>query len=496
MGPVKDKLGVEQGGCNSDRLYKLANNKELIVTQQSGLGLQLGDVHVASVGQADDVALLSDDLHKLQCILQLAMDYAREYHIEMVPEKTKLLCYTPSGRELDTYYWKVVSPITMDGIRISFSDEAEHVGILRSTQAGNSANLLARESAHTRAVHSVLPAGMARGHYGNPAAALKVEKLYGVPVLLSGLGALVLSKPEEDSLDQHYKVSLESFQRLYKATPAPVVHFLAGSLPASALLHLRHLSILGMISRLGPNNILHKVASQTLTSPEKYKHSWFLKVKDICEQYCLPDPLVILSHPPSSNSYKLTTKQKVLDFWNLKFRAAAQSLDSLHMFKAEYMSLCQPHPIWTTAGSSPFEVKKATVQARMLSGRYRTCWLRRHWSGDQTGHCRVPGCTDQPGTLQHLATGECSGLTGALTRSVALWKSFLQQNPILFPVVKQYSLSNSFLSFLIDPTTKPEVISLTQINGKQISEKLCYMTRTWLFYMHKERLKLLGLWTN
>ena len=364
MGPVKDRLGVEQGGCNSDRLYKLANNKELIVTQQSGLGLQLGDVHVASVGQADDVALLSDDIHKLQCILQLAMDYANEYHIEMVPEKTKLLCYTPRGRDLDTYYWKVVSPIAMDGTKISFSDEAEHVGILRSTKAGNSANLIARESAHTKAVHAVLPAGMARGHYGNPAAAIKVEKLYGVPVLLSGLGALVMSKTEEDSLDQHFKSSLERFQRLYKATPAPVVHFLAGSLPASALLHLRQLSLLGMISRLGHSNILHRVAIQALSTPENYKNSWFLKVKDICYQYCLPDPLTILSSPPSHNSYKNTTKQKVLDFWNSKFRAAVNSLDSLSMFKADYMSLSQPHPIWSTAGSSPFEVKKATVQSK------------------------------------------------------------------------------------------------------------------------------------
>jgi hypothetical protein len=212
MGPVKDRLGVEQGGINSDRLYKLANNKELIVTQQSDLGLHLGEVHCASVGQADDVALLIDDIHKLQCILQQAIDYANEYHIEMVPEKTKLLCYTPRGQALDTYYWRVVSPITMDGLRISFSEEAEHVGILRSTQAGNMANLLSRESAHTKAVHAVLPAGLARDHLGNPAAALKVEQLYGVPVLLSGLGALVMSKTEEDSLDQHFKASLESFQ--------------------------------------------------------------------------------------------------------------------------------------------------------------------------------------------------------------------------------------------------------------------------------------------
>ena len=83
MGPVRDRLGVEQGGCNSDRLYKLANNKELIITQLSGLGLHLRDVHCASVGQSDDVALLSDNIHHLQCILQLAVDYAIECHNEI-----------------------------------------------------------------------------------------------------------------------------------------------------------------------------------------------------------------------------------------------------------------------------------------------------------------------------------------------------------------------------------------------------------------------------
>ena len=170
MGPIADLLGVEQGGCNSGELYKLANNKELTVTQQSGLSLKLGEVHVASVGQADDVCLLSDDLHKLICIVQLAMDYATEYHIEMVPEKTKLLCYSPKSYQDTTYYWKAVAPLIMDGTRICFSNEAEHVGNVRSTQTGNMTNIVARMSAHTKAVAAVLPAGLARDHCGNPAA--------------------------------------------------------------------------------------------------------------------------------------------------------------------------------------------------------------------------------------------------------------------------------------------------------------------------------------
>ena len=93
--------------------------------------------------------------------------------------------------------------------------------------------------------------------------------------------------------------------------------------------------------------------------------SWFLKVKEICLKYHLPEPLSVLSHPPSATSFKQTTKQKVLHFWNSKLRVDARRLDSLDMFRPDFMSLCQPHPIWTSAGSSPFEVRKATVQARM-----------------------------------------------------------------------------------------------------------------------------------
>ena len=78
MGPIQDLLGVEQGGINSDRLYKLANNEELEVTQASNLGLVMGSVHVASIGQADDIALLSDNVHSLQCLVHLVMEYDKK----------------------------------------------------------------------------------------------------------------------------------------------------------------------------------------------------------------------------------------------------------------------------------------------------------------------------------------------------------------------------------------------------------------------------------
>ena len=58
-------------------------------------------------------------------------------------------------------------------------------------------------------------------------------------------------------------------------------------------------------------------------------------------------------------------------WWQKKLRVEAAPLSSLSMFKTNFMSLSRTHPIWTSAGVSPYEVEKATIQARMLSGRYR-----------------------------------------------------------------------------------------------------------------------------
>ena len=72
MGSIHDQRGVEQGGISSGDQFQLVNAEELITTNNSGLGLNMGGISLASLGVADDVALLSPSPHGLQGLLNLS----------------------------------------------------------------------------------------------------------------------------------------------------------------------------------------------------------------------------------------------------------------------------------------------------------------------------------------------------------------------------------------------------------------------------------------
>ena len=146
-------------------------------------------------------------LTKVSGLLHLTNEYCKQFHVELVPSKTKLLAFTPPNHQMDIYLQQLTSPVSLGGHEIEFCTSAEHVGILRSPE-GNMPNILSRLSAHTRAIMSVLPIGMACSHRGNPAASLSIEKLYGTPVLLSGLPSLVLSDSELSVVHHHHKLTL------------------------------------------------------------------------------------------------------------------------------------------------------------------------------------------------------------------------------------------------------------------------------------------------
>ena len=158
------------------------------------------------------------------------------------------------------------------------------------------------------------------------------------------------------------------------------------------------------------------------------------------------------------------------------------------------MSLTSPSPLLTSCGSNAFEVKKMTVQIRMLSGRYRTDWFRRHWTGE-TGSCCLPSCDSTKGDLPHLLSGACPALAQTLARALLYWQKVLSALPHLLPPVQAALIASpeAFTTFLLDPSTDPGVIALVQLHGAGVLGTYFRLSRSWVWAAHRRRLLLLGL---
>ena len=204
-----------------------------------------------------------------------------------------------------------------------------------------------------------------------------------------------------------------------------------------------------------------------------------------------------LYNPPPKIQFKSMVKSHVVNYWETKLRVEAAQLKSLVHFQPNYMSLVRPHPIWTTCGSNSFEVNKAVTQARMLSGRYCTDQLSRHWSRNREGICLLPGCSGLAiGSLEHILL-QCPALHSTRVKLVRLCQDIADN----YPNVRQTILSTLFsndnleqMQFLLDCSTMPQVIVLRQTHGFGPLHQLFYVSRNWCYSIHRKRMDILGLY--
>ena len=421
------------------------------------------------------------------------MDYCKKHHVTLAPEKTKLMAFSGSKISSVVEYHQLISNLEINGTKIDFVSSTEHVGVIRST-LGNLPHVQNRITSHNKSLYAVLPAGLARNRFANPAASLRVEALHALPVLLSGVASLVLSSEDTKILHLHHKNTLQSIQKLHQKTPEPFIMFMAGSPGATAHLHMRILGLFGMITRLR-KNILNNIASHKLLIEPDSSSSWFVNVRQLCAQYDLPSPIILLSQPLTKERFKSITKSKVLSFWESMYRDEAASKPSLLYFKPEYHSLCKPHPLWTTCKNSSFEVNKSVVVARFLSGRYFSDWHCRHWSQDNpSGSCMLCPAENIPGTTEHLLVS-CHALEEKRKTLKIYIKHQTEDNPDLADLVEAEMCNNNtdtqIVQFLLDPSVVPSVRSAVSLNKFTLSDVFA-ITRTYVYAMHRKRLQISG----
>ena len=495
MGPIIDVRGLEQGGISSSDEYKLYNNEQAKVSQASGLGVTMRGSTISCISLADDALLVANTLYDLRNLLYLTVQYCLKYDVELVPEKTQLIAFHRQEIEHDVNFAKESICLTLNDSDISFVNQVSHLGVLRGDKPGNTLSIMDRLAAHRRQLFSLLPAGMALKHSGNPATSIKVEKIYCLPVLMSGLASLFITHSEMVSINSYYKNVLTRLMKLYDRTPDSAIYFLAGSLPAEAYLHLRQLTLFSMISRLD-DNILRDVAFHALISSRPSDKSWFLQIRLLCLKYNLPEPLTLLSTPPPPVEFKNLCKSRVHEYWHCKLSEDAMNLPSLQFMHTEFLSLSRPHPIWSTLDGNPFQTKAARVQAIFLSGRYRTEKLCSRWSHNNQGYCLLDSCNGENivEDIFHVLL-HCPALANSRSRLLDHFKTTLTEMPLLLPIFQEYFYQDDSplkIQFLLDCSVLPMVISAHQMFGDVILIGLFKMTRTWCHSIHRARIRALG----
>ena len=172
-------------------------------------------------------------------------------------------------------------------------------------------------------------------------------------------------------------------------------------------------------------------------------------------------------------------------------------MTSLKYFNPGFYSLAYPSKVYMAAGESRYEVAKLIVQLKMLSGRYRTALLSRHWTENKAGICLTGEHCQQQGLIESI----CHILTTCVSlepKRVSLKTLCLEKDPCgplsdLFRYIFN-SDPEEQTQFLLEPLTNPHVIRLVQTHGNYILNQVCYLTRTFCFALHRQRKIILETW--
>ena len=307
------------------------------------------------------------------------------------------------------------------------------------------------------------------------------------------MASLSLTKAEVDILAQHVKENTEKLLKLHPKTPTPVVFFLAGRLPGEAVLHLKQLTLFGMICQL-KGNILNDIAGKLLTSEKQTSKNWFANIRSLCFTYNLPHPLTLLRNPPNKEAFKSLLRNNITDFWQAKLREQSSVLESksLKYFKPKFMSLNKPHPMYACAVTT-YQVNKIVTVSRLLSGRFRTGSLLRHFYPDKiSGICEL--CSQELEDIPHIILPKCPKLklkAQQLLNFAQYTLATCAPAAELFDnIFMQGEDDHLKVQFMLDPSVIPQVIVSAQ-QDRNVLDVIFRITTTWCYSLIRNRRKLL-----
>ena len=132
----------------------------------------------------------------------------------------------------------------------------------------------------------------------------------------------------------------------------------------------------------------------------------------------------------------------------------------------------------------------------MLSKRYLTDKLQRHWTWNRAGLCLLPTCfPSSEGSLEHILL-HCPALDSARKKVYSLYHKVSLESTDLSTIIYKIFLSGDqllLMQLILDCTSLPEVIQTAKTGVTHTRDRLLYLGRSWCYSIHRERMNKLGL---
>ncbi|CAG2199301.1 unnamed protein product [Mytilus edulis] len=105
-GEVKVTQGVRQGAKLSTMLYKRYNNNILKALERSEIGAEIGNIKVMAPTCADDIAVLAENQHEVQALLDIVENCTKRDLVTINPNKSDLVPITKCQSNFSVYLGK------------------------------------------------------------------------------------------------------------------------------------------------------------------------------------------------------------------------------------------------------------------------------------------------------------------------------------------------------------------------------------------------------
>ena len=151
---------------------------------------------------------------------------------------------------------------------------------------------------------------------------------------------------------------------------------------------------------LDPQCIEYDIAIRQLAVKSHNESSFFSRVRDILELYSLPTAYSIHDNPPTKESWKEQVKLCIHQYIKCLWTQDIEIKSSLKYLNPESVKVGKTHQIYTYVRNSTFDVRRAEIKARLLTGTY-TLQSNRARFKQFNADSICPLCKREPESREH-----------------------------------------------------------------------------------------------